>query len=87
MGGTLYTSWKDALGASHIDEPVAVFENGKIYTATDGFLGTTAKGVLVGEYENGIVYTISKNGKITLTDPPRARYDKDYWDYNDKRYI
>ena len=31
MGGTLYTSWKDALGVSHIDEPVAVFENGKIF--------------------------------------------------------
>lgn len=58
MGGTLYTSWEDALGASHIDEPVAVYENGKIYTATDGFLGTTAKGVLVGEYEDGIVYTV-----------------------------
>lgn len=58
MGGTLYTSWKDALGASHIDEPVAVFENGKIYTAADGFLGTTAKGVLIGEYEGGIVYTV-----------------------------
>jgi len=58
MGGTLYTSWKDALGASHIDEPVAVFENGKIYSAADGFLGTTAKGVLIGEYEGGIVYTV-----------------------------
>lgn len=58
MSGTLYTSWKDALGASHIDEPVAVFENGKIYTAADGFLGTTAKGVLIGEYEGGIVYTV-----------------------------
>ena len=58
MGGTLYTSWKDALGASYIDEPVAVFENGKIYTATDGFLGTTAKGVLIGEYEGGIVYSV-----------------------------
>lgn len=58
MSGTLYTSWKDALGGSHIDEPVAVFENGKIYTAADGFLGTTAKGVLIGEYEGGIVYTV-----------------------------
>lgn len=58
MSGTLYTSWKDALGASHIDEAVAVFENGKIYLAADGFLGTTTKGSLIGEYESGIVYTV-----------------------------
>jgi len=58
MSGTIYTSWKDALGVSHVDEPVAVFDNGKIYAAADGFLGTTAKGVLIGEYENGIVYTV-----------------------------
>lgn len=58
MGGTLYSSWKDAFGVSHIDEPVAVYENGKIYMAADGFLGTVAKGVLVGEYEGGIVYTV-----------------------------
>lgn len=58
MGGTLYTSWKDSFGVSHINEPVAVFENGKIYSAADGFLGTTAKGVLIGEYEGGIVYTV-----------------------------
>ena len=58
MGGTLYSSWKDAFGVSHIDEPVAVYENGKIYMAADGFLGTVAKGVLIGEYEGGIVYTV-----------------------------
>lgn len=58
MSGTLYSSWKDALGASHIDEAVAVFENGKIYLAADGFLGTTTKGSLIGEYESGIVYTV-----------------------------
>ena len=58
MSGTLYTSWKDALGISHTDEAVAVFENGKIYSAGEGFLGTTTKGTLIGEYENGIVYTI-----------------------------
>ena len=58
MSGTLYTTWTDALGVSHADEPVAVFENGKIYMAADGFLGTTAKGTLVGEYENGKVYTV-----------------------------
>ncbi|MBQ7400065.1 MAG: hypothetical protein IJW06_06385 [Clostridia bacterium] len=58
MGGKLYTSWKDALGVSHTDEVVAVFENGKIFAASEGFLGTTAKGTLIGEYENGIVYTI-----------------------------
>ena len=31
-------------------------------------------------------FAISKNGSITLDDPGRARYDKDYWDYGDKRY-
>lgn len=64
MSGTLYTTWTDALGVSHADEPVAVFENGKIYMAADGFLGTTAKGTLVGEYENGKVYTVG-NGAMS----------------------
>lgn len=71
MSGTLYTSWKDALGASHIDEPVAVFENGKIYAAADGFLGTIAKGSLIGEYESGIVYTVSK-GSMTYGNRKQA---------------
>ena len=60
MGGTLCTSWEDALGVKHPDEAVAVFEDGKIYVAVDGFLGTTAKGTLIGEYENGMVYAVHK---------------------------
>ena len=61
MSGTLYSSWKDALGVSHIDEPVAVYENGKIYAAADGFLGTIAKGTLIGEYENGNIYDMRRS--------------------------
>ena len=63
MNGILFTSWEDALGMSHNDEAVAVFENGKIYIATDGFFGAIAKGTLVGEYENGNVYTTTATGK------------------------
>ena len=58
MGGTLSTSWEDALGAKHADQPIALYENGRIYAATDGFLGTTAKGTLIGEYEAGMVYAV-----------------------------
>ena len=58
MRGTVYTSWKDSLGVSHTDEPVAVYEDGKIFVTADGFPGTVKKGAIIGEYENGVVYTV-----------------------------
>ena len=58
MSGILYSSYKDALGFDHQDEPIATFENGKVYLASDGFLGTVAKGTLIGEYENGNIFSV-----------------------------
>ena len=63
MGGILYSSYEDALGVTHRDEPVATFENGKVYLAADGFLGSVAKGSLIGEYENGNVFSVGGLGK------------------------
>lgn len=68
MSGILYSSWKDALGATHIDEKVAVYENGKIYMAVDGFLGTTAKGSLVANMRTKKFTQLEQEVSIMVSD-------------------
>lgn len=60
MGGSLYTTWKDADGVLHTDEAVLRYDLGRVYVEADGFFESFSKGQLLAEYDGGSIYSVKK---------------------------